>query len=112
MSEYFSAFIWVAAFVVPVLLFPAIASKSRRLGGLAVGLYVVSYLPFTISGSYVTSNHGGSEWTRAWIPRHLMVEYTGQSGRTKTDITTLGGLYWPCILIDRLIWHRGLRADV
>lgn len=75
-------------------------------------LYLVSHVPLTLSGVYTVANHGGSDWRREWLPSFLMVEYAALTGRTKTAITLVGALYWPCILADRFLWHRTSEVQV
>jgi hypothetical protein len=69
-------------------------------------LYIASYAWFSAQGEYIVANHGGSDWRRDWCPKYLVEPYRGFSGRTKTHSTFLGELYWPCMVIDHLIWHK------
>jgi hypothetical protein len=112
MLDYLHAFAFVAALALPLAYFSVVWRKSRRVGWVSLAVYLVSYIPLTLSGAYTVANHGGSDWRREWLPRCLMVEYVAASGRTKTDTTIVGALYWPCILIDRFLWHRTSTAEV
>ena len=91
--------------LVPIVVFPLIWRKRRRACLIVLAIYLASYLPFTLGGEYVIANHGGSHWTREWLPRHLMVRYIGFV-RPKTTLTYVGAIYWPCIVLDRILWHR------
>ena len=70
---------------------------------------MLSYVPFSLSGEYKRSNYGGQDWRTQWHPR-FMFEHKGNIAmwppvRPKSRITILGVIYWPCILIDRTLWH-------
>jgi hypothetical protein len=78
----------------------------------AVVVYLLSYFVLSCCGQYTVANHGGSDWTREWLPKCLMVDYIAFSGRTKSCITSLGLPYAPLILLDRLIWHRTTEAQL
>ena len=67
---------------------------------------VLSYLPFSLSGEYKTSNYGGQDWRTEWHPRLMFKHYIGLVGRSKSTPTPLGLIYWPCIFLDRMLWHR------
>ena len=112
MPDYLYAFIFVAALVLPLVYFPVIWRKWPKVGMVSLAVYIISYVALTLSGGYAVANHGGSDWRREWLPKFLMVEYTSASGRTKSDLTLAGAVYWPCIFIDRLVWHRTSVADV
>lgn len=104
-------FAFVAALAVPLMYFALIRRKWPRVGLISLALYVVSYFLMTISGTFTIANHGGNDWRCEWIPKYLMTQYTGLSGRPKSGITLAGAVYWPCILIDRIVWHRGKTLD-
>jgi len=68
--------------------------------------YLLSYILMSLLGRQIVANHGGSDWRREWCPRFLVEDYMAFSGRTRTTLTPLGMLYWPCICVDHLLWHR------
>ena len=81
--------------------------KQQRKWIIVAGLiYLLSYLPYGLSGEYNTVNHGGMDWRREWCPRLLISTKPGPAGRTKSHLTLLGIFYGPCIAVDRLLWHR------
>ena len=41
---------------------------------------ILSYLPFSLSGEYKTSNYGGSDWRNEWHPRFMINHHIGCSG--------------------------------
>jgi hypothetical protein len=112
MLDYIRAFAFVAALALPLVYFAVVWRKWPKVGMVSLAVYLISYLPLTLSGAYTVANHGGSDWRREWLPKFLMVEYAAPSGRMKTDVTFFGTLYWPCILVDRFLWHRTSEAEV
>jgi hypothetical protein len=81
--------------------------KWRRSGLIpALCCYVLSYILMSLSGHPAVANHGGSDWRREWFPKYLLEDYAAPSGRTRASLTSLGKLYWPCIFLDHLLWHR------
>ena len=68
----------------------------------------LSYLPFSLAGEYKWSNYGGQDWRDQWHPRFMFEHYRIPQiiGRPYSRITIVGAMYWPCICIDRLIWHK------
>jgi hypothetical protein len=112
MLDYLNALAFVAALALPLVYFAVVWCKWPRVGLVSLALYLFSYVLLTLSGAYAVANHGGNEWRREWLPKFLMVEYASPSGRTKSAITLAGAVYWPCILIDRLVWHRTATAEV
>jgi hypothetical protein len=112
MSNHLQTILLVAALALPVVFFPVAWRKSPRLGRSSLMAYLLSYLLFSLAGTYAVANHGGSDWTREWLPRGLMIEYHGACGRAKSDLTLVGAVYWPCILCDRLVWHRTTQVEV
>ena len=106
MNDLFSGLLFVTALMCPVTVLPLIIRKQGRAGWLVLAVYLASYLPFSLTGEWVTANHGGPHWTCEWLPQGLMEDYRGFSGRPKTRLTVPGALYWPCIVGDRLLWHR------
>ena len=112
MSGSFYAFIFVAALALPVVFFAVVWRKSRKAGFIALTVYLVSYFLLSVNGAYTVANRGGNDWRREWLPKFLMVEYTARSGRTKTEMTLGGAMYWPCLVIDRVFWHRSSIAEV
>jgi hypothetical protein len=112
MLDYLYAFAFVAALASPLVYFAVIWRKWPKVGIVSAVVYVLSYGVLTLSGGYAVANHGGSDWRREWHPKFLMIEYVAPSGRTKSDITFVGAFCWPCIVIDRFVWHRTSEADV
>lgn len=66
--------------------------------------YVGSYALLSSEGRFIFANHGGLDWTYRWGPAHLVEEYW--IIRSHERLTMLGIPYWPCIVVDRLVWHR------
>jgi len=89
-----------------------VLSNRRKNGIVLLLVYVAAYVPFSIAGRYVIGNHGGSDWRREWCPQYLVYEYRAMSGRTRTACNALGVVYWPCILLDRCLWHPGDKYNV
>jgi hypothetical protein len=105
--------IFLAAFALPLVYFAVVWRRWPKVAIVSFALYLISYLPLTLSGTYTVANHGGRDWRHEWLPKYLVVDYVSlMSGRTRTYITLAGAFYWPCILIDRLVWHRTVAADV
>lgn len=100
------AILFFAALLFPFAFFWVVWHKWQRFGAVLLAVYVLSYLPFTLAGRYVIANHGGSDWRREWVPKFLVVAYLGLAGREKTRFTLGGAAYWPCILLDHMMWHR------
>lgn len=69
--------------------------------------YLGSYLYFSINGQFLVAGHGGSDYSREWSPKYLVVDTTSGNSRAKRGFTLLGYLYLPCILFDRILWHQG-----
>ena len=97
---------FIAALASPLVAFPVVWCKWPKVARGAFLVYLGSYVLLSLAGRYVVANHGGSDWRREWLPRYLMMDYLAMSGRTRTHLTPLGALYWPCILVDRTAWHR------
>ena len=95
-----------AALVLPVVYFLIVGRKWPKFAAISLALYIVVYVVLSISGAYTVANHGGSDWTRQWRPKFLIAEYTAPSGRTRVRLTVAGAVYWPCILVYQLAWHR------
>jgi len=71
---------------------------------LIIAAYVGSYALLSLDGRFIYANHGGSHWSKRWGPYHLVEEYW--IIRPHERLTMLGVLYYPCIVVDRLVWHR------
>jgi len=67
---------------------------------------ILSYLPFSFCGEYKTTNYGGRDWRIEWHPCYMIKHYRGIYGRSKSTHTILGVVYWPCIFLDRMFWHK------
>ncbi len=86
--------------------FNGVKHRWTRLGLGVLAGYLLSYVLMSLGGHPIVANHGGSDWRREWCPRFLVEAYVAFSGRTRTTLTPLGMLYWPCICVDHLLWHR------
>lgn len=106
MNDYLHAIAYIIGIITPVFVFPIACVKWRKVALIALIVYLVSYIPFSIYGKHVVANHGGADWREEWVPKYLIEDYTAFSGRTKTRFTLIGTIYWPCIVIDHLVWHR------
>lgn len=112
MADYFKSVLFVCALASPLVIFPLLIRKFRKTGISLLIVYLGIYFGLSLSGGYVVGNHGGNDWRRQWCPKFLVKEYDSFSGRTKTSLTTVGAGFWPCIVLDRLLWHRTTEADV
>jgi hypothetical protein len=113
MANFASAFLFVSALLSPFLLAILFIKKQWKRTGLAILMvYLITYVGLSLGGSYTSANHGGNDWKREWCPKGLVYEYTSRAGRSKTDFTLAGAAFWPCILIDHLLWHRTQKAQV
>lgn len=83
-----------------------VAKKWWKAGAVLLLAYVTIYFLISLNGHYSVTNHGGNDWRRAWMPKGLAYEYTSLAGRTKEGFTLVGAVFWPCIVTDRIIWHR------
>lgn len=106
MPDIFYAPVIVAALVFPVAYFIVAGLKWPKIAAISLVCYLAAYAVLTMSGTYTVANHGGSDWRREWRPKFLITEYTAPSGRTRVRLTAAGALFWPCILVDQLAWHR------
>ncbi len=94
------------------LLFPVattvivVAKKSWKAGAALLLAYVTIYFLLSVNGHYSVTNHGGNDWRRAWMPKGLAFEYVSPAGRTKEEFTLAGAAFWPCLVADRILWHR------
>jgi hypothetical protein len=112
MIDCIRGFAFLAALALPPVYFAVVRRKWPQVGMVSLAVYLISYLPLTLSGVYTVANHGGSDWRREWLPRFLVVEYAAPTGRTRTHMTIAGALYWPCILADRFLWHRTAAVEI
>jgi hypothetical protein len=80
--------------------------RKSKFAALALCVYLLTYVCLSTTGMYVLVNHGGSDWSVEWHPKYLACAYVGHVGRTKTRLTAPGLLFWPCVLVDRCLWHR------
>lgn len=106
MTDRSADFLFLTALVLPFICFAFLCIKWPRIGYTAMMLYLLTYAWLSVSGCYVVNNYGGAEWRREWCPQRLVVAYHAPSGRTRTKLTSLGALYWLCMRLDRLAWHR------
>jgi hypothetical protein len=83
-----------------------VAKKWWKAGAVLLLAYVTIYFLLSLNGQYSITNHGGNDWRRAWMPKGLVCEYTSPAGRTKEELTLAGAAFWPCIVADRILWHR------
>lgn len=80
-------------------------TKIKKIVIPVILFHVLSYLPFTLTGEYKTSNYGGQDWRTEWHPSFMFTLYRGNTGRSKSMPTMLGVLYWPYWFLDRTLWH-------
>ena len=105
-------FVGLILFALAPVLFVILLRRRRKADVIALAMYLASYVVFSFLGEYTVASYGGMDWRRKWCPRYLVQEYTSPVGRAKTDFTLLGSLYWPCVFLDHLIWHRVTGAEV
>jgi hypothetical protein len=102
--------LFLAALVVPVLMLAGIGHllwKGRSFVALDVLLiYLITYVALTLQGEYLVGNRGGSDWAKEWAPDLLVESYRAPSGRARTRLTVCGAFFWPCLVVDRLVWHK------
>lgn len=73
--------------------------------------YVLVYVVLSAVGQSQVINHGGRDWCQEWHPKWVLVRQRGFSGRPKAELTPLGCVFWPCLMIDSLVWHPTERID-
>jgi hypothetical protein len=113
MKDALYAIAFALALAFPLLVLGVVVFKRwLKLGAGLLGLYVAIYIPLSVGGQYVVANHGGNDWRREWLPRGLAFEYVSRSGRSRTDLTLVGAVFWPCLFFDHLFWHRTSAASV
>lgn len=113
MTDYVYPVIFVIALASPFLfLIFFFWKKWLRTGIIVFSVYAMTYVILSLGGKYTTANNGGNDWTKEWCPKGLVYEYTSPAGRSKTNFTIAGAAFWPCIIIDRLAWHRTTEAVV
>jgi len=113
MANFANAFLFVVALISPFLVAIFVADKRwKKVGATIFVAYLVTYIGLSLAGRYAIANHGGNDWTREWCPKGLVYDYISPAGRSKTDFTLAGAAFWPCILIDHLLWHRTKQARV
>ena len=109
-----SDILWILSGLAPIVGAIALFAWKSRWKWFFPLVYVLIYLPFSLDGRFVQSNHGGADWRISWCPRGMVRTYrndrtfNGQTfrGRQKTETTALGMLFWPLTLLDNLLWHR------
>lgn len=106
MANYFYAFVFVIFLALPLIFFTLIWRKFPKAGITCLLIYLLTYIGLSLAGKYVTGNRGGNDWQREWCPKGLIYASTAPSGRATTSYTIGAPLFWPCILIDHLAWHR------
>lgn len=113
MTDTFYAIAFALALASPLLVGAIVVLKKwSKPGGVLLVVYVAIYIPLSLGGQYTVANHGGNDWRREWLPRGLAYEYVSRAGRSKTDLTLVGGIFWPCIVLDHLFWHKTTAASV
>ncbi len=98
--------IFLLCVLLPLVGFAILLKKRNRIAALAFGIYLLSYLPFTLTGKYIIANHGGSDWRKEWCPKHLSYPYRAFSGRSRIGYSLLAALYWPPLVLDKWLWHE------
>jgi hypothetical protein len=71
-----------------------------------LGIYVVSYAFLSWHGSYVGHNQGGSDNRDTWFPAYCAEPYVSPAGRQKVQLTAIGWLFLPPMLVDQITVHR------
>ena len=92
--------------LIPVVLLALAFRAKSRWRFIPLAAYLVSYLPMSLSGKYLVSNHGGADWASEWWPLYLGAQYHAPSGRAKAGFTHVGSAFWPLVFFDQFIWHR------
>lgn len=83
-----------------------VVKKWWKAGITSLCIYVTVYFVLSLNGYYSVTNYGGNDWRRAWMPKGLACENISPAGRTKEEMTLAGAMFWPCIVADRIFWHR------
>lgn len=109
MADFFYGFFVICLGIFPIAfgMVVVLAYKQRRSVGVGMlAAYLLVYVLLSVNGQYITANHGGSDWSRSWCPAFVEVAYRAPTGRQKTNPTLLASIFWPCLLLDRWLWHR------
>lgn len=105
--------LFLVGLAAPILVAAVVVFKKWKRAGLILpAVYLMAYVGLSLGGNFTIANHGGNDWRREWCPKGLVYEYTSPSGRSKTDFTAIGTIFWPCIFIDHLLWHRTQEANL
>ncbi|NOS71635.1 MAG: hypothetical protein HOP33_17135 [Verrucomicrobia bacterium] len=112
MSDFLPVILFICALALPLVTLPLVIAKRRKIGVILLIVYLGTYAGLSLAGSYIIANHGGMDWRKEWCPKFLVEEYVAPSGRTKTNVTIIGAVFWPCICLDHLLWHRTTEAEV
>ena len=71
-----------------------------------LGIYVVGYAFLSWRGSYIGHNQGGSDNRDTWFPAYCAEPYVSPAGRQKVQLTAIGWLFLPPMLLDQIAIHR------
>jgi hypothetical protein len=71
-----------------------------------IGIYVASYAVLSLRGGYIGHNQGGSDNRDTWFPSYCAEPYMSPAGRQKVQLTALGWLFLPLMLVDQIAIHR------
>ncbi len=99
-------------FLVPIVFFPIMWRMRKKyflVFALITYIYMTSYIVFSLDGHYIFTSRGGSDWRIEWSPKHLLS--ASRNIRTRSFHTPLGSIYWPCIAIDQVVWHKNITHE-
>lgn len=97
-------YLFLACVPIVAIVLPFRLKTPWRFAPLLVLLF--TYVPLSLSGSYLVSNHGGNHWASEWWPHFLGAPYHAPSGRSKASFTFVGSVFWPLVILDQLFWHK------
>lgn len=85
-----------------------VSARNWRAKGVAclLGLYVVLYVFLSLRGAYIGHNQGGSDNRDTWFPAYCAESFVSPAGRQKVRLTAVGWLFFPLMLVDRVVIHR------
>jgi hypothetical protein len=71
-----------------------------------LAVYVVGYAFLSWRGRYIGHNQGGSDNRDTWFPAYCAEPYVSPAGRQKVQLTAIGWLFLPAMLVDQTAIHR------
>jgi hypothetical protein len=71
-----------------------------------LGVYVIAYGFLSWRGSYIGHNQGGSDNRDTWFPAYCGAPYVSPVGRQHVQLTAIGWLFLPPMLVDQIAIHR------